>query len=200
MRRILWAAIFLLALIAAGVIGWWNLPPQLHGIQLQSPRVADDFTLTSTRGEALSLSDLRGKYVVLFFGYTYCPDVCPTTLNDLQQMVRKLGDKRADDLQVVMISVDPERDTLEQLATYLNYFNPAFLGMTGTVEELQPVTRQFGIFFERHPGSSNTGYLVDHTSAVTVIDPEGYVRLIFTTGVTGEEMAADITYLMRRGL
>jgi protein SCO1/2 len=196
---LLWAGGFLLLLLIAGLIGWWNLPPQLHGIQLQSPRVAEDFTLPTSTGETMSLSDFRGKYVVVFFGYTYCPDVCPTTLNDLQQMVKTLGGDRAEDTQVIMISVDPERDTPEQLATYLNYFDPAFIGMTGTVEEIQPVASQFGIYFERQPGSANTSYLVDHTSAVTVIDPEGHVRMIFTSGVKGEEMASDIAYLMRRG-
>jgi protein SCO1/2 len=199
MRPLLWASAFLAAVLVIALIGWWNLPPQLHGIQLQSPRVAEDFTLTTSTGETKSLSDFRGKYVVLFFGYTFCPDVCPTTLNDLQQLVKELGAERASDIQVVMVSVDPERDTPEQLATYLNYFDPAFLGMTGSVEEIQPVASQFGIFFERQPGSANTSYLVDHTSAVTVIDPEGYVRMIFTYGVKGEEMASDIAYLMRRG-
>lgn len=198
-RLILWAGAFLLILIIAAVIGWFNLPPQLHGIQLQSPRVAEDFTLPTSTGETMSLSDFRGKYVVLFFGYTYCPDVCPMTLNDLQQMVKELGPQRAEKVQVIMVSVDPERDTPEQLATYLGAFNPSFIGMTGTVEEIQPVASQFGIFFERSEGSQNTNYLVDHTAAVTVIDPEGYVRMIFTNDVTGAEMASDVAYLMRRG-
>lgn len=195
----MWAGGILLLLLIAGVLGWWFLPPQLHGIQLTSPRVAEDFTLPTSTGESMSLTDFRGKYVVLFFGYTFCPDVCPTTLSDIQQMLKEVGASRADDIQVLMVSVDPERDTPEQLATYLQYFDPTFIGMTGTVEEIQPVASQFGIFFERQPGSENTGYLVDHTSAVTVIDPEGYVRMIFTYGVSGEDMASDISYLMRRG-
>jgi protein SCO1/2 len=198
-QRLMWAATFLLIIAVVAIAGWWYRAPQLHGIQLQSPRVADDFTLPTSTGESMSLSDFRGQYVVLFFGYTSCPDVCPTTLNDLQQMVKSLGSQRAEDIQVIMVSVDPERDTPEQLATYLGFFDPAFIGMTGTVEDIQPVAGQFGIYFERQPGSANTGYLVDHTSAVTVIDPEGHVRLIFTHGVKGAEMASDITYLMRRG-
>jgi protein SCO1/2 len=199
LRRLVWAAALLLVLIVAGFIGWWYLPPTLHGIQLQSPRIADDFTLTTSTGETMSLSDFRGKYVVLFFGYTYCPDVCPTTLSDLHQMLKELGAKRAEDIQVIMVSVDPDRDTPEQLATYLNYFDTRFIGMTGTVEDIQPVASQFGIFFERQPGSTDTTYLVDHTVATTVIDPKGYVREIFTYGVTGADMASDIAYLMRRG-
>lgn len=198
-NRLRWAVGIMAVLVVIALVGWWNLPPQLHGIQLQSPRAAEDFTLTASTGEELSLSDLRGKYVVLFFGYTYCPDVCPTTMNEMQQMVKALGPQRTQDLQVIMVSVDPERDTPEQLTTYVSYFDPSFIGLTGTVEDIQPVASQFGIFFEKQPGSDNTNYLVDHTAAITVIDPEGYVRMIFTYGVAGADMASDIAYLMRRG-
>jgi protein SCO1/2 len=198
-RRLAWAAGLLVVLVIIALVGWWNLPHTFHGVVMQSPRVAEDFTLPTSTGEKMSLSDFRGKYVVLFFGYTYCPDVCPTTLSDLQQMLKTLGAERADEVQVVMVSVDPERDTPEQLASYLNFFDPSYIGMTGTVEEIQPVASQFGVFFERQPGSENTDYLVDHTSAVTVIDPEGYVRVIFTYGVKGAEMASDLAYIMARG-
>jgi len=198
-RRLLWAGISLLVVALAFVAIWWYLPPKLHGIALQSPRVADDFTLPSTTGQPLSLSDLRGKYVVLFFGYTSCPDVCPTTLSDLQQMVKALGAQRAEDVQVVMVSVDPERDTAEQLATYLRYFDPSFVGMTGTVEGIEPVAKQFGIFFEKQPSTDGENYTIDHTAAVTIIDPQGYVREIFTYGVSGKDMASDLAYMMRRG-
>jgi protein SCO1 len=198
-RNLLWAGLIIILFVVAAVIGWWIRPPELHGVALQSPRVADDFTLMTSKGEAKSLSDFRGQYVVLYFGYTFCPDVCPTTMNDLKQMAAALGEERMEDVQVILISVDPERDTPEQLATYTEYFHPSFMGMTGTVAEIQAVASQFGIFFERQPGSDNTAYLVDHTSAVTVIDPDGYVRIIFTYGVTGEEMATDIRYFMRRG-
>lgn len=199
MRNIFWIALILLLIVVAAIVGWSNLPAELHGVALQSPRVADDFTLTTSTGEAKSLSDFRGQYVVLYFGYTYCPDVCPTTMNDLKQMAAELGEDRMENVQVILISVDPERDTPEQLATYTGYFHPSFIGMTGTVEEIQAVASQFGIFFERHPGSENTNYLVDHTSAVTVIDPEGYVRIIFPYGVSGTDMASDLRYFMRRG-
>jgi protein SCO1/2 len=121
------------------------------------------------------------------------------TLNDIQQMLKTLDAERAEDVQVVMVSLDPDRDTPEQLATYLEYFDPSFIGMTGTVEEIQPVADQFGIFFERQTGSDNTNYLVDHTSAVTIIDPEGHVRIIFTNGVKGADMASDLAYIMQRG-
>ncbi|MCC6167087.1 MAG: SCO family protein [Caldilineaceae bacterium] len=199
-RRLLWiaaGALIVLALLVLG--GWWLRVPELHSVLLQSPRQADDFTLTASSGEPLALGDLRGKFVLIYFGYTSCPDVCPTTLNDLKQMAAALGEQRMQDVQIVLISVDPQRDTPERLALYLNSFDPRFLGMTGELEDVQRIASQFGIFFEAQPGTPDTGYLVDHTSVVTVVDPDGYVRMIFPYGTTGKDMAADMTYLMRRG-
>jgi protein SCO1/2 len=196
--RILWVSIgVVLVLALAALLAWRLRPPELHGVLIQSPQQAADFTLMTSTGEPMSLSDFRGKHVLLYFGYTFCPDVCPTTLNDLKRMMEILGPKRAEDVQVIMVSVDPERDTVEQLASYLPYFHPNFLGMTGTVEEIQPVASRFGIFFERHEGTSAAGYLVDHTAVVTLVDDEGYVRMVFPYGTSGEDMAADLTYLMR---
>jgi len=196
--RILWVSIGVVLVLALAALFAWRLrPPELHGVLIQSPQEAADFTLMTSTGEPMSLSDFRGKFVLLYFGYTFCPDVCPTTLNDLKGMMEILGPKRAEDVQVIMVSVDPERDTVEQLASYLPYFHPSFLGMTGTVEEIQPVASRFGIFFERHEGTSAAGYLVDHTAVVTLVDDEGYVRMVFPYGTSGEDMAADLTYLMR---
>ena len=196
--RILWISVgAILALALAALLAWRLRPPELHGVVIQSPQQAADFTLMSSKGEPMSLSDFRGQYVMLYFGYTFCPDVCPTTLNDLKRMMEALGPKRAENVQVVMVSVDPERDTAEQLGSYLPYFDPSFLGMTGTVEEIQPIASQFGIFFERHEGTSAAGYLVDHTAVVTVVDSKGYVRMVFPYGTSGEDMAADMAYLMR---
>jgi protein SCO1/2 len=153
----------------------------------------------TSSGAPMRLSDFRGKFVLLYFGYTYCPDVCPTTLSDLANMARTLGAEKMEEVQVILVSVDPERDTAAHLAEYLPAFDPRFLGMTGTVEQVHEVASQFGIYFERHEADAQGAYVVDHTSAVTVIDPEGYVREVFTYGITGTDMAADIDYLMRRG-
>ncbi len=198
--RLLWAAgVALIAITLLLLGGWFFRVPELHGVVLQSPRQADEFTLIASTGEPLSLTDLRGQYVLLYFGYTFCPDVCPTTMNDLKQMANALGEARMEDVQIILITVDPERDTPERLALYTASFYPDFMGMTGDLPDIQRVASQFGIFFEAQPGTPQTGYLVDHTSAITVIDPEGYVRMIFPYGTTGEEMAADLRYLMRRG-
>ena len=186
----------LLLVILTGVALWWFKPPEMHGVVLQSPQRATDFTLTASTGEPLSLSDLRGKYVLIYFGYTFCPDVCPTTLNDLVDTMDALG-KKAKDVQVVMVSVDPQRDTPEQLASYLKYFDPSFLGMTGSVGDVDAAGTQFGVYFEAREGSAATGYLVDHTSTITLIDPDGYMREVFPYGTAGDEIAADVAYWMR---
>jgi protein SCO1 len=197
--RPLWllAIPMVLALVLSAVV-WWMWPQPMHGVALQSPRETTDFTLQTSAGTPMSLSDFRGQYVLLYFGYTFCPDVCPITLNDLRNMAHAIGDRRMDNVQVIFISVDPERDTAEHLASYLPHFHPNFLGMTGTLEEIELVALQFGIYFESQQQDNETGYLVGHTSAVTLIDPEGHVRAIFPYGITGEEMAADLQYLMRR--
>ncbi len=193
-----WAAIGVLLLVLVGGLAVWRLrPPEFHGVLIQSPDKAPDFTLMSTTGEPVSLSDFRGKEVMLYFGYTFCPDVCPTTLNDLKVMMQELGPKKAENVQVIMVSVDPERDTVEQLSTYLPYFHPDFLGMTGDIADISDIASQFGIFFQREEGDTAAGYLVDHTAVVTLVDDKGYIKMIFPYGTTGQEMAADVAYFMR---
>lgn len=199
MRRILWIVLGLLVVLSVAMFALWRLrPPELHGAVLQSPDKATDFTLTASTGEPMSLSDLEGKHVLLFFGYTFCPDVCPTTLADMSKMADALGDKKMEDVQVVFVSVDPERDTPERLDGYLDFFDQRFLGMTGTLEEIIAAGTQFGVFFERHEGTPATGYLIDHTSIVTLIGPDGHVRMVFPYGTAGEDIAADVAYMMRR--
>ncbi|MGL4650383.1 MAG: SCO family protein, partial [Caldilineaceae bacterium] len=146
----------------------------------------------------LSLSDLRGKWTALYFGYTFCPDVCPTTLADLNVMMGELGG-RADEVQVAFVTLDPERDTPERLRAYLSAFNPAFVGMTGSTAEVDATATQFGVFHEQRQVEGASGYLVDHTSTVIVLDPEGRMRIVFPYGVKGADMAQDLIYFIRRG-
>lgn len=184
-------------LVIIGFALWWIRPPEMHGVVLQSPQRLTDFTLDTSTGEPMSLSDFRGKPVLIYFGYTFCPDVCPTTLNDLTDMMEALG-KKADDIQVIMVSVDPERDTAEQLETYLKYFDPRFIGMTGAKEDIDAAATQFGVYYEAHEGTAATGYLVDHTSTVAMVDEDGYLREIFSFDTPGEDVAADVAYWLRR--
>ncbi len=195
-RSVRYGGVGLVVVVSIGIFLAWIRPPQLHGVPLQSPERAADFTLMSTRGSLESLSDFRGKYVLLYFGYSYCPDVCPTTLNDLTVALETLA-SLADDVQVLMVTVDPDRDSVDHLSRYLSNFHPEFLGMTGSRDEIDLAASRYGIFFDVAEGSEATGYLVDHTSIVTLVDADGYVREVFPYGVTGEEIAADLRYWMQ---
>ena len=184
--------------ITAGLV-WvvWNTfqPYVFHGMILQSPVPATNFTLDGSSGQPVTLSDYRGKVVLLYFGYTTCPDVCPTTLAELHKARQLLG-KRADQVQVFMITVDPERDTLKVLADYIPHFDSSFIGLTGTTEQIAAVATYYGIFYEKKEGTSALGYLVDHTSTVMALDRQGYLRVVFPFGATAADIAADLDYLL----
>ena len=202
--RALWIALAAIVLLLGAVAVWsvvnGRLPfgaPAFNGTVIQSPDLAADFTLTASTGEQLSLSDLRGKVVLMYFGYTFCPDACPTTLNELKKVPAALGD-RADEVQVVMVTVDPQRDTPEVLREYLSHFDPSFLGLTGTEEEVLAAATPLGIYFSAHEGSAASGYLVDHTTSVLAIDKEGYMRLLYSFETPGEAIADDMRHLVRQ--
>lgn len=180
--------------LAAGV--YFFRPHNFHGSVIQSPDPAFDFTLTSAKGE-VSLSDFRGKLTLLYFGYTFCPDICPGTLANVGQALRQMGEKKSNDVQLIMISVDPERDTPEKLAEYMAHFYPTFVGVTGTEEQLAEVASLYGIFYQRQPGSVATNYLMDHTATLLVVDRAGYLKLVFPYGVTSQEIADDLEYMLR---
>lgn len=172
-------------------------PYEYRGIVMPDPEPASDFTLTTHNGESIRLTDFRDKVVLLYFGYTYCPDVCPTTLSSLAQALDELKQKDKEQIQVLMVSVDPERDTPETLADYLPHFDPAFLGLTGTEEEVATAAESFGIFYQKGPGSVESGYLVDHTATVSVLDKDGRLRLLFSFGTPAEDIAADLRHLLK---
>lgn len=197
--RILYLVLGIATLIILAVLAiTWLRPPELHGTVLQAPDLPSDFRLINDQGESVQLRDLQGKWTLLYFGYTFCPDICPTTLADLKAMNAALGDK-ADDAQVIFVTLDPERDTPERLDAYLNAFDPSFMGLTGTLEAIDAAATEFGVFYQKHITEGASGYLIDHTSTVNLIDPKGYVRMVFPYGVSGADIAADLKYFMRRG-
>lgn len=177
------------------VTGVWGTE-SFNGIPLQSPQLATDFSLTGPDNQPVSISDFRGKVVLLYFGYTFCPDACPATMSVLKQVRQELG-RRADDVQVIMITVDPERDTPEHLADYMQGFDPTFIGLSGDLDAISAAATGYGVFFEKQEGTPATGYLVDHTASVTAIDRDGYVRLVFPFDMTAGDIAADIRRLLR---
>jgi len=141
--------------------------------QYETPIVLDDFALSNHRGEAFTLSDLTGKWSFVFFGYTFCPDICPLTLASLRQFYNLLEDTgMADDVQVVMISLDPKRDTTEVLNNYVTYFNSDFIGATGDYADIYGVSRQMNVAFTYTP-IEDENYLVTHNGEIMLVDPSG---------------------------
>jgi len=174
----------------------WLIPPTYNGQVIDSKDPVTNFTLTGPGGESVSLVDFRDKVVILYFGYTFCPDVCPATMVELRTAMEELG-RQADDVQVLMVSLDPERDTPEVLEKYVAHFNPSFIGLTGTEDEVIAASAPLGIFYEKEEGSAASGYLVNHTATVMVLDKRGHLRLLYPFGTEGEAMAADLRHLTR---
>jgi protein SCO1/2 len=191
--------IVLVVVVAAGWLISTALRPHIfHGTVLQSPLAATNFTLTSHDGQPVSLSDFKGQVVLLYFGYTTCPDVCPTTLAELHATLQVLGN-RAKDVQVMMVTVDPERDTVPVMADYVTHFDARFIGLTGTPDQIAQIATSYGVAYSRHVGPSAIGgYLVDHTATVTAIDRQGHVRVIFPFNTPAADIAADVDYLLNR--
>lgn len=187
-------------IVGLGIIALVALPRarpyQFHGTVLQSPQPAPNFELETTGQQTVSLKDFKGKLVLLYFGYTFCPDVCPATLAELSKAMDILG-KDASSVQVIMISVDPERDTPAMLADYVAHFHPGFMGVTSSPEAIAEIAALYGIFYEKHEGTAATGYLVDHTATVMVVDREGHLKLVFPFGTPADEIAADLAFLLR---
>lgn len=171
--------------------------PQFHGIDITGADYAKGFQLTDFNGQPHTLDDFKGKVVVLFFGYTQCPDVCPTTMSELAQVKQKLG-ADADKLQVLFVSVDPERDTPAVLKAYMAGFDPSFLGLYATSpEQLAELARDYKVYFKKVDGKTPTSYTMDHTAASYVYDPNGRLRLYTRYGTPVDDMAADIRWLLK---
>ena len=155
-----------------------------------------DFRLIDHTGKQRTLADFRGKVVVMFFGFTFCPDVCPTTLSDMRQVAQKLG-KDADRLQVLFVTVDPKRDTQELLAKYVPAFNSTFLGLYGDRAATDKVTSDFKIVHQIQEGKTPESYTVAHTAASLIFDPQGRLRLFVSYGMEIDKVTADIKLLLK---
>jgi len=169
--------------------------PQFNNIDISGAEYARDFTLTDVGGARRTLADYRGKVVVLFFGYTHCPDVCPTTLAELAK-ARKLLGADASRVQVLFVTLDPERDTPQLLGRYVPAFDPSFVGLTGTDPQIEGVAREFKVFFKKVAGSTPDSYTLDHSSGSFVFDPQGRVRLYVRDGAPADQIASDLKRLL----
>ncbi len=166
-----------------------------HGVDITGVPYASGFDLTDFNGRRRSLADFAGKAVVVYFGYTQCPDVCPQALQVMNSALDLLGDK-ARDVQFLFVTVDPQRDTPAILKAYVTGFNPSFLALTGTPAQIDRTARDFKVYFKRVPGARPGSYTVDHTAAFFLFDPKGRVRVYEPEGIKPRELADDLRALI----
>ncbi len=174
-------------------------PNSATGTLLDPPKQLADFTLTSHTGKPLRLSDLQGRPVLLFFGYTHCPDVCPLTLSEWKKVKQALGDA-ASEVEFVFVSVDGARDTPDVLARYVAGYDPAFTGLTGDKATVQTIAKDFGVYFHDHDnGADEEARLVDHSPASFLINRDGKLRVVYSYGIPSEVISADIRHVLTQG-
>ncbi|MDP1545424.1 MAG: SCO family protein [Anaerolineales bacterium] len=190
-------AAFAVVALAILLTALFSRPANFRGTLYGEPfPLAPEISLTDASGNPFRLNDNRGKITLVFFGYTFCPDVCPTTLAELKLAVDQLNVADASRVQVVFISVDPERDTIEGVQKYVERFNPDFIGLSGTQAELEPIWSGFGVYREIVDGTSATNYIINHTARVTLIDQNGNMRLTYGFQTPPADIAHDIELLL----
>ena len=189
----------LLALAAAALLAACGADaPKFRSTDITGADFGKELALTGHDGKPRTLADFRGKAVVIFFGFTHCPDICPTTLVDAAAVMKALG-KDADRVQVLMVTVDPERDTPAVLAKYVPAFDPRFLGLYGDAAATQRAAKEFKIFYEKRPGSAPGAYSVDHSGQSYVLDPQGRLRLFVRHDRIAQDLADDLRALLYNG-
>ena len=189
------AAVLLVALTLA-LAGCGPDGPQFKASDVTGTAFGRDFALADHTGKPRTLADFRGKAVVLFFGYTQCPDVCPTTLSTLAEAMRRLGADAAR-VQVLFVTIDPERDTAELLSHYVTAFDPSFLGLSGDADATARTAKEFKILYQKQPGRTPETYTMDHSAGSFVFDSEGRLRLYVGHGQDAAVFAHDIRELLR---
>jgi protein SCO1/2 len=190
-RRLLLSTLTVLALVACNAD-----KPKFNAIDITGADYAKGFTLMDQNGQNRSLSDFKGKVVVLFFGYTQCPDVCPTSMTELAEVKRLLG-ADADKLQGAFVTVDPARDTPEMLKAYMANFDPTFVAFIPTPEQLAVVAKDYKIYYKKVDGKTPTSYTMDHSAGSYVYDTQGNLRLYSRYGVGEKVLAQDIQTLLK---
>ena len=170
---------------------------EFKGSPMEPPLAIPDFELTTNTGQPVSLKQIEGDIVLVYFGYTFCPDVCPLTLADVRSALAELRSSERERVQVLFISADPERDTPETLSRYLGAFDPGFIGMTGELEAIRAVMQPFGAFAEKESVTdSAAGYLVNHTARLYLLNAEQEVILTYPFGFEAEDLRSDLAHLL----
>ena len=192
LRVISWAAL----LGAAMLLSACDAPPKFHNTDITGAPFGKDFSLTDHTGVKRTLADYRGKAVVMFFGFTQCPDVCPTTMVEMGEVLKKMG-AQADRVQVLFITVDPERDTQQMLSQYVPAFDPRFVGLTGSLDDIAKVAKDFNVFYQKVPTANGKSYTMDHFAGMYAFDPQGRLRLLLQKSSGVDAIAADLKTLLK---
>ncbi len=169
--------------------------PEFRGVDITGADYARDFQLSDHNGQQRSLKDFRGKAVVVFFGFTQCPDVCPTSMQELAEVKQKLG-KDGERLQGIFVTVDPERDQLPLLKSYMQNFDASFLALRPTPEQLPALAKHYKIYYKKVDGKTPTSYSMDHSAGSYVYDPQGRLRVYHRYGSGTEALTADVRTLL----
>ena len=189
-------AVGALSISAAAILtGCSKDRPEFRGVDITGADYARDFQLTDHNGQQRSLKDFAGKVVVVFFGFTQCPDVCPTSMQELADVRQQLG-KDGDRLQGIFVTVDPERDQLALLKAYMQNFDPGFLALRPTPEQLPALAKDYKIYYKKVEGKTPTSYTMDHSAGSYVYDPQGRLRVYQRYGSGTEALAADVRALL----
>jgi len=187
-----WSAV---AATGLGLAGCGPSQPKFNAVDLTGADYAKDFKLADADGKVRTLADFKGKVVVLFFGYAQCPDVCPTTMAEMTQVKQKLG-QDADRFQVLFMTVDPERDTPQIMKAYMQAFDPSFVALVPTPEQLPQVAKDFKVYYKKAEGKTPGSYTMDHSAASFVYDPQGNLRLYVRYGAGVDAIVADVKTLL----
>jgi protein SCO1/2 len=198
MKKFVWVGIGILLGLLLTIVAWFASEARYayNGVLIDPPARAENFELTDQSNRSFRLSEQKGKVVLIFFGYTNCPDVCPITLNEFKN-IKGLLESKASEVEFVMVTVDPERDTADRLRLYLERIDPEFTGLTGNLTALESVWKSFGVFRERQEVEGSLGYLMDHTARIYVIDTNGDWRLNYPFGMDASQIVADLVHLLR---
>jgi len=195
-RKVIYGVVGILAVLLLVWATAFARPYTLHGSEITNGVTAPAVNLTRTDGSTYRIEEQEGKIVLLFFGYTSCPDVCPTTLADMKRVKADLGD-RAGQVEFVFITVDPLRDSSVRVQAYASGFDPQFIGLSGAESDLTPVWQGYGVFRQVQESTSAAGYLVDHSSRIYLIDTANHLRVTYPYGTPVDDLAADIRYLLK---
>jgi protein SCO1 len=186
----------LAAAMALASAGCADNKPQFKSVDITGADYAKDFSLADQNGKLRSLQDFRGKAVIVFFGFTQCPDVCPTTLAEIVQ-ARKLLGADGEKVQAIFVTVDPERDTADVLKAYMANFDPGFVALRGSPEQLVAMAKDFKVYYKKVPGKTAGSYTMDHSAASYIYDPQGRLRLYTRYGSGPQALADDLKLLLK---